>query len=45
MQHINNNIHAKFKQIMMNQCLEICLQLFVLLWLSLITTTRFVNEG
>ena len=34
-QHINTNIRAKFKQIMINQCLEICL-----LWVSY----HFVNE-
>ena len=45
MQHINTNIHAKFKQIMINQCLEICLQPFLMLWVSLTTGGyHFVNE-
>ena len=32
MQHINTNIQAKFKQIMIHYCLEISLQPFLLLW-------------
>ena len=45
MQHINNNIRAKFKQIMINQSLEIWLQPLLLLWVSLITGDyHFVDE-
>ena len=45
MQHINTNIRAKFKQIMVNQCLEIGLQPFLLLWVSLIMGDyHFVND-
>ena len=45
MQHINISIGAKFKQIIINQCLQICLQPFILLWVSLITGDyHFVNK-
>ena len=36
MKHINTDIRAKFKQIMINQCLGICLQPFLLFWVSLV---------
>ena len=45
MKHINTDIRAKFKQIMINHCLEICLQPFLLFWVSLVTVDyHFVNE-